>query len=167
MKRLRYLTWLSLASALSVLILGFAGGGYWVLSCIPIALAILWLIGVRYERRWLVNLVVLAFFIATVAISVLGISIIWLILGAHSLLLAWDLQYFTWRMQPAVHIEAEEQAIQRHLGRIAAICALGCVLSLAALLLRLRLGFGVIVLLGLLAILGLRQGIHLASRPGE
>jgi len=166
MKRLRILIWLSLAAAMSVLALGFARGGYWVLSCIPISLAVLWLLGMRHKARWLVNFVLLAYFSAAVAVSILGTSALWLVTGVSSLLLAWDLQYLTWRAQPAARIEAEERIVQRHLGRVAAVCALGLLLSLAALLLRLRLGFGFIVLLSLLAILGLRQGIHLANRSG-
>ena len=164
MKRLRFLIWLSLASAMSVLALGFSLNGYWNLSTIPIALATLWLLGVHYERRWMVNLVTLAYFPATIAVSVMGLSVAWLVAGVTSLLLAWDLQSFTWRTQPAGRIEPEEQVVRRHLGRVAAICGLGLSLSLSVLLLRLRLGFGVIVFLGLLAILGLHQGIRLASR---
>ena len=164
MKRIRFLIWLSLAAAMSVLVLGFARGGYWALSSIPVALALLWLLGVRYERRWLVGFVLPAYACAVVAVSLLGMSPIWLVAGVTSLLAAWDLQFFKWRVKPAAKIDGEERLIQRHLARLAALCALGLLLSLGVLLLQLRLGFGFIVLLGALAILGLRQGLHLASR---
>jgi hypothetical protein len=164
MKRIRFLIWLSLAAAMSVLVLGFARGGYWALSSLPIALALIWLLGVRYERRWLIGLVLLAYAFAAMAVSLLGLSPVWLIAGVTSLLVAWDLQIFNWRIKPAAQVNDEERFVQRHLQRLAALCTLGLLLSLAALLLRLRLGFGLIVLLGGLAVLGLRQGLYLAQR---
>jgi hypothetical protein len=164
MNRIRAVVWLALVAGLSILALGFSQRVHWALALLPLALGMFWWLGARFDHHWLVAVVMLAYSLAAAGVFLGGFSPVWLALGLIAMLVAWDLQFFSWRLMTAGRVDGEAQIIARHLRRLAGVSGAGFLLSLAAIFLRFRLAFEVSLLLGALAILGLRQGIHLASR---
>jgi hypothetical protein len=161
------LAWLALSLALALLALGMVLVGYPPLALFALPLAALWGLGRRYQRRWLISLVLAGCCLALIALSVLGLSPYWLIAIVLALLSAWDLEYFSWRLSLAELIEGEKELVLRHLLRLGLVCLLGFLLVEVALLLELRLGFGLLLFLALLGVLALRQGLDLLGRSVE
>ena len=164
MNQTRPLIWLGLMAGLSILALGFALQIHWVLLLVPLVLGLSWWLGARSNRQWLVAVVMVVYSIAAVGVFLAGFSPLWLAFSSVAMLIAWDLQSFTWRLMAAGRIENEAQLIMRHLRRLGSVSIAGLGLILASTFLRFRLSFGIILVLGVLAILGLRQSISIASR---
>jgi hypothetical protein len=164
MNQLRTLIWLSLIAGLSILALGFIWQIHWSLLFIPLILGWLWWLGARSNHKWLIAVVMVVYSIAMAAVFLGGFSALWLAFSSVAMLVAWDLQFFAWRLMAADRVDNEVQLITRHYRRLVSVTIAGIVLVLAATFLRFRLGFEVILVLGLLAVLGLRQGIYLASK---
>jgi len=164
MNQIRSLIWLSLVAGLSILALGFIRQIHWALLFLPLVLGLGWWLGARTNHRWLVAAVMLVFSMAVVGVFLGGFSPLWLAFSSAVMLIAWDLQFFAWRLTAAGKVENEQQLIARHLRRLASLSIAGLLLVLATTFLRFRLGFEIVLLLGVLAILGLRQGIYLASQ---
>ena len=164
MNQTRPLIWLGLMAGLSILPLGFALQIHWALLLAPLVLGLSWWLGARSNRQWLVAVVMVVYSIAAVGVFLAGFSLLWLAFSSVAMLIAWDLQSFTWRLMAAGRIENEAQLIMRHLRRLGSVSIAGLGLILASTFLRFRLSFGIILVLGVLAILGLRQSISIASR---
>jgi hypothetical protein len=164
MNQTRPLIWLGLMAGLSILALGFALQIHWALLLAPLVLGLSWWLGARSNRQWLVAVVMVVYSIAAVGVFLAGFSPLWLAFSSVAMLIAWDLQSFTWRLMAAGRIENEAQLIMRHLRRLGSVSIAGLGLILASTFLRFRLSFGIILVLGVLAILGLRQSISVASR---
>jgi hypothetical protein len=164
MNQTRPLIWLGLMAGLSILALGFALQIHWALLLAPLVLGLSWWLGARSNRQWLVAVVMVVYSIAAVGVFLAGFSPLWLAFSSVAMLIAWDLQSFTWRLMAAGRIENEAQLIMRHLRRLGSVSIAGLGLILASTFLRFRLSFGIILVLGVLAILGLRQSISIASR---
>ena len=164
MNQVRSLTWLGLLTGSSILALGFILYIHWALLLIPLALGLSWWLGTRSNHQWLITMVMMLYPIAVVGVFLAGFSPLWLAFSSVAMLIAWDLQSFAWRLMAAGRIENETQLVVRHLRRLGSVSIAGLGLIVAATFLRFRIGFGIILVLGVLAILGLRQGIYLASR---
>ena len=164
MNQTRPLIWLGLMAGLSILALGFALQIHWALLLAPLVLGLSWWLGARSNRQWLVAVVMVVYSIAAVGVFLAGFSPLWLAFSSVAMLIAWDLQSFTWRLMAAGRIENEAQLIMRHLRRLGSVSIAGLGLILASTFLRFKLSFGIILVLGVLAILGLRQSISIASR---
>jgi hypothetical protein len=164
MNQTRPLIWLGLMAGLSILALGFALQIHWALLLAPLVLGLSWWLGARSNRQWLVAVVMVVYSIAAVGVFLAGFSPLWLAFSSVAMLIAWDLQSFTWRLMAAGRIENEAQLIMRHLRRLGSVSIAGLGLILASTFLRFKLSFGIILVLGVLAILGLRQSISVASR---
>jgi hypothetical protein len=167
MNQIRTLIWLALMTGLGILALGFSLHIHWALLIIPLVLGLIWWLGARSNHQWMISLVMMVYSLAIVGVFLAGFSPLWLAFSSVAMLIAWDLQSFAWRLMASGRIENEAQLIRRHLRRLGSVAIIGLGLILAATFLRFKLGFGIILVLGVLAILGLRQGIHIASRNIE
>jgi len=164
MRIIIFLTWTCLGLAALILIAVNLLIGYWQLALTTLVLLILWGWGVHWKRRWAAtaSLVGLSLELASGVLLDLGIG--WLVVSMVSLLVAWDLQWFDWRIGAAEQIIGEKELVLSHLSRIAVVASIGILLAMVTLFIHIKFSFGIAILLGLLVILGLRQWILIAKR---
>ena len=164
MKLVYLLTWTCLGLAALILIEVTLSFGYWQLALTTLALLILWVWGVRWKRRWAVTASLIGLSLELVLGELLGLGIGWFVISMVLLLVAWDLQWFAWRIGAAEQIRGEKELVLSHLSRIAVVASIGILLAMVTLFIHIKFSFGIAILLGLLVILGLRQWILIAKR---
>ncbi|MGC9398565.1 MAG: hypothetical protein ACP5HM_05455 [Anaerolineae bacterium] len=111
------------------------------------------------RRRWR-GVGSLVFFVFTMAASggmLAHLGAGWMLLGSVAALIAWDLDDFVHELQEAPRRKQEGRLIRAHLQRLIWVGGGGLALGGLALLSSVRLGVGLAVALGLLAVVGLQQ----------
>lgn len=145
--------WGAVIVAVGLPAIGALVQGLWSLVVGFMAIGLLWLVIPR--RRWTGD----GFFVlcvAGIALAVwIGVAMGWLIGGMVAALAAWDLDAFGARLASVRRVENESALVDEHLRRLAVVSAVGFLLAAAALFVRVRLSFGVALLLALVAVLGL------------
>ncbi|GAK58068.1 hypothetical protein U27_05041 [Candidatus Vecturithrix granuli] len=138
------------------LTLGCLLSGLWAGVFLSALLGALWWVEVPRTREWTGTLL----FLGYVLIAAVGVKwkvgIGWLLFGVLWSLSAWDLQHFEHRLR-----FAEQQAVpaleRAHLRRLISVNVLSVVLTIVALTLRVKIGFGVLLLLTAMIIVSLNQ----------
>ena len=111
---------------------------------------------------------VLFFFMGAAALGLLlGLGSGWILVGVAAVLCAWDLDHFAQRLRSAGRVEGARELERRHLLRLLAVSGLGFLLAAIALGLKLELGFGAAVFLGLLVVISLSQLVGLLRRESD
>lgn len=150
-----------------------------------IALGLLWLVGQRYALQAFAGLGMLGFTIGALLGILYGAQNGWMLVGITAALVAWDLHHFIQHIRVSEQVETtpedagertgvedradvEARALERlHLQRLGIVSGLGLLLGALALTVRLTLGFGVIVALGLVAIYGLSRLVHYLRQESD
>lgn len=183
--------------AAAALALGYGLNGNLLGILIFIALGLLWLVGQRYAVRASAGLGLLAFAVGALLGTLFGVQNGWLLVGITAALIAWDLHHFIQhmrlneqqtpdsersetntadteteveavRLDTRARLEAEARVLEReHLRRLAIVSGLGLLLGTLALTIRLTLSFGVIVVLGVIAIFALSRLIHYLRQESD
>ncbi len=161
---IKYLPLLAISLAVAGLGIGYALGGHsaWVL---PIMLAgLVWLAG--HWRRWPWSASFgLILFVTLAAWGVfLELPAGWLLLAVITTLAAWDLAYFSWRLEQVPSTADPAGLLRAHLSRLALATGLGLILGGLALQLHFELSLGWALLLGLLILLGLSRAVRTIRR---
>lgn len=138
------------------LALGCLLSGLWAGVFLSALLGTLWWGEIRRAREWTGTLLFLGcVLIAAVAVK-WQVNIGWLLFGVIWSLSAWDLQHFEHRLRFAEQ-EALSALERAHLRRLLSVDALSVALSIVALTLHVKIGFGVLLLLTALIIVSLSQ----------
>ena len=182
--------------ATAALALGYGLSQHFIAILIFIALGLLWLAGQRYAKRAVAGLGLLGFAVGAVLGTLLGVQNGWLLVGLTAALIAWDLHHFiqhlrvneqrtsgsethsagteteteveAGRLDTRARLEAEARVLERaHLRRLALVSGLGLFLGALALTIKLTLSFGVIVVLGLVAIFALSRLIRYLRQESD
>jgi len=159
----------SIGLATAVLALGYGLGGLGAGVPLVVALGILWLIGQSGGRGWASSLG-LGLYAGVAAIGLLlDLAAGWMLLGLAGALTAWDLDGFLHRLRSVKRMDApiRRDLEYRHLRRLLVVDGLGLLLAAVALGIRLKLAFGTVLLVVLLAILGLSRAIGFLSRESH
>ena len=142
-----------------LIVLSYAINQFWIASLLITILGILWMVGYLKGWKWQAS-VMFTLFIGASAIG------LWLNLSQWSILLsmvgtisAWDLDHFTQRMRYAGLVVERPNLEKYHIKRLFVVNFFGLSLSVIALNVEVKLGFGTILLLGMIAVLGLSQVI--------
>ncbi|GEM_PF-807867 len=192
----RIMTISTLVAAVA-LALGYGLNQNFIAIPIFIALGLLWLVGQRYAVRASAGLGLLAFAVGALLGTLFGVQNGWLLVGITAALIAWDLHHFIQhmrlneqqtpdsersetntadteteveavRLDTRARLEAEARVLEReHLRRLAIVSGLGLLLGTLALTIRLTLSFGVIVVLGVIAIFALSRLIHYLRQESD
>lgn len=171
MKVSRSLYLLLAALSTTALILGYWGLTGWSLRSLTSEGAIIWLsVSLGLAFLWLAaRLPKWAALSSAGLIACLVVAALGVFLGAPPLamlvasvfgLAAWDLAQFNRRFEGIGRVEAAAEIEGRHLKRLLVVGGVGLALGAAALFVRVRLSFAVILLLGLLTFLGLSQVVR-------
>ena len=138
---------------------GYALHGIWYISLVVILLGILWIIGNWRSWAWLTGIVFTLHTLVAAAGFLFTIESISLLSGMLFALFAWDLDALTHRYRHADLVKNQTAFIIRHLLRLLLVGSIGLVLATVALTAQIELGFGWLVLLAAIAVIGLSYGI--------
>jgi hypothetical protein len=167
MKLTRGLLFFSVVLATALLALGYGFAEWWTWA-LPIAgVGVLWLLCLwrRVAFASSVGLVLSAGVAAAGLLLEVGAG--WMLGGLVAALSAWDLDAFLTRVEGIAWVEGQRDLERRHLVRLLIVDVLGLMLAVVALQIEIRFTFGVAVLLGLLAIVGLSRAIGFVNRESN
>jgi hypothetical protein len=159
--------WASIAVAAGALALGYGLGGYGLPALLIAALGGLWLLGRWRARPWIAPAGLVCFTLVAATGMLMDLGAGWMLLGGAAALVAWDLDDLARRLEWAGRVEAQAAIESRHLGRLAVVAGLGLALAAIPVGLRLDLGFGLVLMLGLLAVLGLGRAVAYLRRQSD
>ncbi len=158
---------ISIILAAFVLALGYGLGGLWTETALVVVVGFLWLLGRWRGWGWMAS-VGLTFFVGAAAVGLwLNVGPGWTLLGVVAALSAWDLDHFVHRLERVGRVEDARYLERRHLERLLIVDGLGLLLGAVALRVKVEFGFGVALLLGLMAVLGLSQVIGFLRRESD
>ncbi len=155
------------ALAAGALALGYGLSGLWTWMLLVLALGLLWLLGQRRGWGWMASAVLVLFVIAAASGLWFGLVAGWMLSGVVAALSAWDLDHFALRLRSVERVEGAHELERRHLRRLLIADGLGLLLAALALRVEIELSFGVALLLGLFAVLGLGQVIGFLRRESD
>jgi hypothetical protein len=142
-----------------LIVLSYAINQFWIASLLITILGILWMVGYLKGWKWQAS-VMFTLFIGASAIGLwLNLSQWLILLSMVGAISAWDLDHFTQRMRYAGLVVERPNLEKYHIKRLLVVNLFGLFLSVIALNVEVKLGFGTILLLGMIAVLGLNQVI--------
>ena len=147
-----------------LIVLSYATNQFWIASLLIATLGIFWMVG--YLKDWKCQAsVMFTLFIGASAIGLWLNLPQWLILlSMVGVISAWDLDHFTQRLRYAGLVEERFNLEKYHIKRLFIVNLLSLLLSVIAFNVEVKLGFGAILLLGMIAVLGLNQVIFFFKR---
>lgn len=152
--------WAGVLIAMAALALGYGLGGVWIGVGLVLVVGVLWFTGRWLGWGWVAS-VGLALWIAAAAVGLwVGLGAGWMLVGVVAALSAWDLDHFIQRLGAAGRVEHDVAMERAHLGRLLAVDAAGLALGGLALTVRVRLGFGLALVLALVAVWGLSRAVR-------
>ena len=158
---------ITIGLATLVLAVGYAVGGEWTFSLILLAVGVLWWLGQGRDWNGLASVVLMGFVVAAAIGLWRGLPAGWMLVGVVAALSAWDLDHFARRLSSVERVEMRPALEQRHLRRLAMVDSLGLLLAGVALVVRYKFSFGVALVLGLVAVLGLSQMMGYLRRESD
>lgn len=142
-----------------LIVLSYAINQFWIAAFLITILGILWMVGYLKGWKWQAS-VMFTLFIGASAIGLwLNLSQWLILLSVVGAISAWDLDHFTQRMRYAGLVVERPNLEKYHIKRLLVVNLFGLFLSVIALNVEVKLGFGAILLLGMIAVLGLNQVI--------
>jgi len=166
MSRKRFLTLAIITAALSLAVGFVLAGIYWGLPVI-LMIAALWLTGERRGWHWAGNVGLLLFIILTIMGLMLKIFAFSGMVTAGAALIGWEISHFN-QYLAGVNKVINEPAIERkHQQRILTVAGAGLITAAIAATIQVNFGFGMALLLGLVAIAGLSLAIGFLRRESD
>ncbi|MBN1484825.1 MAG: hypothetical protein JXA37_08895 [Chloroflexia bacterium] len=121
-----------------------------------VACGLFWLLGLWQGWGWVGTAILLVFILAAAGGLLLNLGPGWMLLGLVAALVAWDLDHLSRRLHGA-ETETRRMLERAHILRLLPVVTAGLFLGGAAMVLRVRFGFGLALLLGLLLVVGLSR----------
>ncbi len=147
----------SIVLSVLALLLGYGLAELWVWTPLLALPAVVWLVGLWRRWGWLTSLGFVLCASAAAAGVLLEVKAGWMLLAVVMALTAWDLDSFVRGMERAERVEGRQDLERRHVLRLVAVEGVGVLLATVALGVRLDIGFGAVLLLGLVAVFGLSR----------
>jgi hypothetical protein len=157
----------AVALATMMLATGYALAQVWwgVAAVLPIAL--LWLLGVWQEWRWVHGVGLVLFVAAAVIGLLLQVAPGWAIVATVAALTGWDLSRFRWLLTDVAWVNRMELLKRRYQQRLLVATVLGTVVAGLTVVIRLDFGFAVALLLGLVSVVGFSRAIGFLRRESN
>jgi hypothetical protein len=153
MKGIRLVLNISIFLASASLLLAYGLGGLWIWSTVFILAGGTWLLAVRRDLPGLSTGFLAGFIIATVFGCFIHLSLALLIFSLLAALAAWDLDYFTRRLEMVSDGEVARNMERLHLQRIFVMSGSGLILTYLAALFRTGFSFWAVFWLVVLIVL--------------
>ena len=157
----------SIGLAMGILALDFAQAGLWTWIPLIVAVAAVWLVGLRRGWEWTALAGLVCYTGVAAAGLLLDLEVGWMLLAMVATLTAWDLDHFFRRLNRVGGVGPDRSLERRHLLRLLMVDSVGLLLGAIALRIEVELTFATILLLGLLAALGLAQTIRFLRRESD
>jgi len=157
----------SIIAAASALMLAYALGALLLPAAAILFLGVTWVMGQRLSWTWLARLMVGLFVVTAAVGAVLDLSTVLLLVGLIAALSAWHLDGFDRQLKRVDAVDQEQTLQRRHLRRLLLVDGLGLFLAVLALTVQIDLSFGLALVLGLIALLGLSRAIGFLRREGS
>ncbi len=157
----------SIILAASALIVAYGLGALWLPAAGVLALAALWILGRRQNWAWISWLMLTLFAIAAAAGTWLDLKPLPLVAGLIAALSAWGLDDFARQLRHVDAVEREQALKRRHLRRLLIVDGLGLLFAILALKVQIKLRFGLALVLGLVALVGLSRAIGFLRRESS
>ncbi len=154
----------SIVLAASALILAYALGALWLPAAAILIFGLAWIVGQRLGWRWVAWLMVGSSVVAAAVGAWLDLSPVLLVVGLIAALSAWDLDGFARQLKRVDAVEQKQVLQRRHLRRLLLADGLGLLLAVLAVTVQVDLSFGLALILGLIALLGLSRAIGFLRR---
>lgn len=163
-KTILYLTICIAAVSLSI---GYVLAGISLGVVVILLNAAFWLLGEWRGWRWAASVNLILFVLLTIAGLLFGTSPIFGIITAVAALVGWDYSHFTRYLAQVENVEKQTIIEKQHQQRILVVAGGGVVVSAVAATLRLNFGFGLALLLGLIAIIGFSRALSFLRRESD
>lgn len=167
------LTAASVGLSVFSLALGFALTGLWSGTVAVVAAGAMWMLG-QLRRAgqagalaWISSTGLVVMAIASAMAMMYGVGGGWSVLCLVAALVAWDLDQFAQRVRVAGRVDDLSGQEQHHIRRVLAVAGIGGLLGIVGLVLRVRLAFGLALLLAALVIVCLSLVIGYMRRAGD
>ncbi len=157
----------SIIIAAGTLGLGYALNGKWPGALLFVTLGLLWLAAQHYRKPAIASVGLVGIAMGAGLGALYEINSGWLLSSLIAALVAWDLHYFVHHIQDTQNVENRQALERAHLQRLGVVGGLGLLLSVLALTVRLTLGFGIVLGLGLLAVFGLSRLIRYLRQESD
>jgi hypothetical protein len=154
----------SIVVAAGALAAGYSLDGLWVAAPAIVCLGILWLAGHWRGWKWTAPLGLAGCTLLAAGGLWFNLGKGWMLVGLVAALAAWDLDYFLQRLRSVAQVKGAPDLERHHLFRLLVVVSLGLLLPVLALQVQVRLSLGVLMLLGLVAVLGLSQALRFLGR---
>ena len=157
---MKYATAIGISLATLAIALGYGAGERWAGAALAVAVGLLWLVGWLRDWSWIASPGLACF----VGLAALGIW--WeltpagMLAGVVAGLAAWDLVHFAQRLRGAGRVMGAAELVRSHMLRLLPIVLAGLLLGAVGLGVQIELRFGWALLLGALAVLGLRWAMR-------
>ncbi len=149
------------------LALGYAREARWEEWALIAGAGVLWLIGQQMTWRWM-PAIGFAFFVSMAARGAwLHLQAALMLVAVVAAMTAWDLSEFQLRLPPTRPVGSTLDLERQHLWRLVLVDALGLALAALALEVRIDLGLGSALLLGVLVVVGLSQAVRFLRRQSD
>jgi hypothetical protein len=155
----------SIGLSAGAIALGYERGGDRRGATLALAVGLLWILSTRYDWGGMAASLGLVGLVGVAALGLLpGLGAGWMVCGVVAALSAWDLDRFARRLGQAGQVEKVRRLEAVHLRRLAVVDGVALLIATVALGIRVEIGFGMALLLGGLAILGLSQMVGALRR---
>jgi hypothetical protein len=146
--------------------------GYWIAglrlaAVLVVAVGAAWILGLWLGHTWVSSAGLLLFSGASAAGVLFDAGIGWMLAGLALALAAWDLGSFVHRVRSADRSTGTADLERKHLTQLSVVILLGIALAILALAARVRMGFALALLLGLLAVIGLSRAFEFLRRESD
>ena len=153
--------------ATGLLAAGFGLYDAWNRALLVLAAGALWLLGQRLGWRWVASTVLIFFALVAILGLWLAVPDDWMLLGWVAALSAWDMEHFARGMADAGYVEGAPDLERGHLRRLLIVDGLAVLLGELALRIKVKIGFGTVFVLALLAVFGLSRAIRFLRDEGD
>jgi hypothetical protein len=143
----------------------FAWQGRWLEALLIVGAAVLALAGQWRGWRHAASLAFVVFVVAAALGMSLGLGKGQSLLAVAGSLCMWDLAHYSLRLRAMPG--SNDSLDRRHLSRLLIVAAIGVAVGMLATGLRIKIGIGAALALGLLAVVGLSQAIRYVRRQGD
>ena len=149
-----------LVTSAGCLIGGYISSGYLVIVPAFLAMAIFWLATKKHSTFWSASSLLLIYIFLAALGMILNLSILLMALGCTTALAWWDLSHFSQSIDNNSSRKVTASLERYHLQSLAAVIFISFILIFIISTFNLRLSFGSIVILSLIAMGCFTYGIH-------
>ena len=152
---------ISTAIAMGMFVLGGLISGNWAFAGVTFVMGLVWWYGSRHGWTWITSLALVSFGLVSTYGTMAGIHPLMMLFALIAVLAAWDLDRYQRFLRKSPDDDDNGSGTRKHFVQLVAVCLLGLLIALMAIMIHLMVSFGLITILTLALVLILRQAVRL------